>query len=372
MSNALHRKIFDTLFLEIGSGQRQPGERLPTEAKLMQHFYASRTTVSRALHDLEAKGLIRRRRGSGTFVLETQGRSAGASLAQFIPSVESGAPLTHVEGSIQQHLADIASRSGNPLVLQCLPPGNLPLAERARAAADDLIRRGVKGVLYHPAEPPAAPPGLNREVANQLARAGVAVVLAGRDIDPFPARSTFPRVTFDHRRAGYLLADQLLRAGCRRIAFLGRAPAPEALLERLAGFREAHLAHGAPADAKLVRLSERFSASSCRDLVTHGRPDAIICETDRAAAQVGRVLAELGLGVGRDIRLAGCEDEPLASLLPVPLTTVRLPARAFARACHEALVRRIHDAEAEAVQIVVDCEIVVRASTCGAAVPGEK
>lgn len=317
------------------------------------------------MHDIEAQGLIRRRRGSGTFVRESKGVAGRASLAMFLSWVESGAPLPHVEGTIQQHLAEIAGRDGNPFLLQCLPQGDLPLADRTLAAVNELIRRGVKGVLFHPAELPPALSSLNREVATQLARAGVAVVLAGRDLEPFPARSEFTRVAFDHRRGGYLLADHLLRLGCRRIAFLGAAQAAPSLLERLAGFREAHLAHGSPADARLVRLSERFGESSCRDLVTHGRPDAIICETDRSAAQVGRLLAGLGLAVGQDIRLAGCDDEPIASLMPVPLTTIHLPARAFARACHEALVRRIGDAAAGAVQIVIDCEIVVRASTRG-------
>src|SRR3989304_1216710 len=46
----------------------QPGARLPTEQELMKRFRVSRMTVTRALHDLAAEGLVDRRQGVGTFV----------------------------------------------------------------------------------------------------------------------------------------------------------------------------------------------------------------------------------------------------------------------------------------------------------------
>ncbi len=46
----------------------QPGARLPTEQDLMKRFRVSRMTVTRALHDLAAEGLVDRRQGVGTFV----------------------------------------------------------------------------------------------------------------------------------------------------------------------------------------------------------------------------------------------------------------------------------------------------------------
>ncbi|HET9260296.1 MAG TPA: GntR family transcriptional regulator [Acidimicrobiia bacterium] len=45
-----------------------PGERLPSEAELCEQFGVSRMTARHAVQQVEAEGLIERRRGAGTFV----------------------------------------------------------------------------------------------------------------------------------------------------------------------------------------------------------------------------------------------------------------------------------------------------------------
>jgi GntR family transcriptional regulator len=55
---------------KILSGQYEPGEKLPTEDVLLQHFGVSKITIRNALSRLEADGLIIRNRGKGTFVAE--------------------------------------------------------------------------------------------------------------------------------------------------------------------------------------------------------------------------------------------------------------------------------------------------------------
>ena len=87
------RQIYESLRVRIDSGELLPGAKLPTELQLMQHFAVSRTTVSRALRDLELQGLIRRRRGSGTYVRELAPATEHLDLAFFVPWVESGEGL---------------------------------------------------------------------------------------------------------------------------------------------------------------------------------------------------------------------------------------------------------------------------------------
>jgi GntR family transcriptional regulator len=55
---------------EIVSGRWAPGDRLPAEPSICDHFKVSRTTVRQALAELEAEGTIRREKGRGTFVAE--------------------------------------------------------------------------------------------------------------------------------------------------------------------------------------------------------------------------------------------------------------------------------------------------------------
>ena len=69
---AVWTAISEKLLAEIGSGQRQPGDKLPSEAELAARFGVNRHTVRRALSDLAERGLVHSRRGSGVFV---QGKS---------------------------------------------------------------------------------------------------------------------------------------------------------------------------------------------------------------------------------------------------------------------------------------------------------
>jgi GntR family transcriptional repressor for pyruvate dehydrogenase complex len=53
----------------IQSGERQPGDKLPTESAIMDALQVSRTVVREALSRLQASGLVETRHGIGTFVL---------------------------------------------------------------------------------------------------------------------------------------------------------------------------------------------------------------------------------------------------------------------------------------------------------------
>ncbi|WP_316014930.1 phosphonate metabolism transcriptional regulator PhnF [Roseobacter sp. HKCCA0434] len=64
----LWSRIADTLRREIAEGARPEGSKLPTEGALAARFGVNRHTVRRALAALAEDGLVRSRRGAGTFV----------------------------------------------------------------------------------------------------------------------------------------------------------------------------------------------------------------------------------------------------------------------------------------------------------------
>jgi len=360
-----YRQIFDTLRGRISSGEYPPGHKLPTEGELMRIFKVSRTTVSRAMRDMELLGLITRRRGSGTYVCQPRESAERVDLALFVPWVETGSGLPYVEGLIHQRIADIASHGRATLLLQCLSPGAGSLEERMIRAANSLIDSKVDGVLYYPAELPGNLMEFNRKVVDLLVAAGIQVVLIDRDIVSYPERSKFTRIGYDNRRGGVLLTNHLLNVGCKRIAFVGIPEVSTVVANRLSGYHEAHRAHDMTVDPALIHVADEVDLTEafCRNLVETCQPDAIIGKMDRYAAIIGRHLMAMGIEIGREIKLAGFDDEPIAELLPVPLTTIRLPVQAFAQTAYEALLRRIANKDSDIGQLIVDTEIVIRGST---------
>jgi len=67
----------------ILSGEWQAGDCIPTEQALGVEFSASRTVIREALQTMKTRGLIRSRRGSGTYVAEPGGSRVRESLGWY-------------------------------------------------------------------------------------------------------------------------------------------------------------------------------------------------------------------------------------------------------------------------------------------------
>lgn len=64
----LYKQIVRALSDSIANGTYRPGDKLPTEAELIEQFGVSRITVRSAIKEMEDAGLVERARGKGTFV----------------------------------------------------------------------------------------------------------------------------------------------------------------------------------------------------------------------------------------------------------------------------------------------------------------
>ncbi|MBI2746668.1 MAG: FadR family transcriptional regulator [Burkholderiales bacterium] len=62
-------ELVDSLGDRIRDGRLVPGDKLPTEAAIMEEFGVSRTVVREAISKLQASGLVETRHGIGTFVV---------------------------------------------------------------------------------------------------------------------------------------------------------------------------------------------------------------------------------------------------------------------------------------------------------------
>src|SRR5918996_3722056 len=81
-----YQQVYSALRREIQSGRWKRGDRLPSEADLVQAYRASRITVGRAVRELQAEGLVERRAGSGTYV-RTRAASGALSFGLLIPDL---------------------------------------------------------------------------------------------------------------------------------------------------------------------------------------------------------------------------------------------------------------------------------------------
>lgn len=150
-----------------------------------------------------------------------------------------------------------------------------------------------------------------------------------------PRLPKVPRIGPDNRRAAAGVARHLLDLGHRRFAILttvtdeARGPSRPLFHERVDGFRNVLLDAGIEREDIAVVCAADNSRRSGHDGATDflgrprpSRPSAVFAVTDILALGVLDAAAEAGLGVPRDLSVAGFDDIAAAAASVPALTTV--------------------------------------------------
>jgi GntR family transcriptional regulator, arabinose operon transcriptional repressor len=356
-----YQRVYAALWRDIESGRLRQGDRLPSEAELERQFGASRITVGRAVRDLQTAGLVERRAGSGTYV-KGRTRAAGAhSFGLLIPDLGE----TEIFEPICQGMMASPRAREHALVWGSATAVGQTKADHAWQLCQQYIDRRVCGVFFAPLELTRGKDDVNKRIAQALDEAGIPIVLLDRTVLPYPRRGSHDLVGIDNRRAGYVVTEHLLRLGARRIAFVALPHAAATVDARQAGYCEALHAWDVPIERDRIRRLDPEDSDAVRDLMA-SNPDAIVSANDRTAARLMRTLLRLTYRVPQDVRLVGIDDVEYASLLPVPLTTLRQPTRQIGDAALMAMLERVARRDLPARDILLHADLIVRES-CGAA-----
>jgi DNA-binding LacI/PurR family transcriptional regulator len=354
-----YQQVFEALQREIQSGRLKTGDRLPSEAELERKFGASRITVGRAVRDLQLAGVVERRAGSGSYV-KACGLADALSFGLLIPDLGH----TEIFEPICQGMMASPLARQHALIWGSLTSAAASREERAWQLCGQYIDRRVSGVFFAPLELTPGKDAVNREIAQALDDAGIPLVLLDRTVVPYPERGAHDLVGIDNRRAGYRVTEHLLRLGAERIAFVAVENAAATVEARGAGYREALYAWNSPVNRHFVHRLDPTNVESVRTLMA-SEPDAIVCANDWTAARLMHSILELGYSVPENVRLVGIDDLDYASLLPVPLTTLRQPTREIGAAAFAAMLDRVSRPQTPVRDILLQAHLVVRRS-CGA------
>lgn len=70
----IYQQVVQQIRFRILSSQLKPGDELPTIRGLAETIQVNPNTIARAYRELEYEGLVEKRRTTGTFVAETDGK----------------------------------------------------------------------------------------------------------------------------------------------------------------------------------------------------------------------------------------------------------------------------------------------------------
>jgi LacI family transcriptional regulator len=197
----------------------------------------------------------------------------------------------------------------------------------------------------------------------------------GKNDFPFAAHGhtllslKFPYIEMDSRRGFEILVKHLVERGHRRIAYIGAPLSLTLQADRLAGYQnglvtaEITFDEALVAEGDLTRTGGYQAALRLLDLPQP--PTAIMGANDLTAAGAMRAARERGLVVGRDIAIAGYDGTDDSEHMEPPLTTLKQPVYDIARRLVKILLARIEGKVLAEPQIILQPELIMRASTRG-------
>jgi DNA-binding LacI/PurR family transcriptional regulator len=249
-------------------------------------------------------------------------------LAYVMPQVQL-LPGNYIMQQFLQALAAACARRSYSMVV-AVPDGD-PREEMRRLIAS----RSVDGFLLSELE-------LEDPRVALLAEAGTPFAGFGRIGPSLPQHW----VDIDNREATASAVEHVLAKGFSHLTFLGYRTAQHWDAARADGFRDGLSRSGIPADqAGMLFVTEAHVRKKVRALLGTGRPearpDAVVTGSDRLAAVVYSVAAELRLRIGVDLAVTGFDGSVAAGLMHPRLTSVTMPIDDIARRVVARTLRQI-------------------------------
>lgn len=256
---------------------------------------------------------------------------------------------------VARGVEDRAEREGYSLFL-CNTDADPRREERY---VQTLLGRQVDGIVFTSIRQ-------NDDSVVRLCEEGFPLVLINRRVQGFQT----DYVGTDNVRGAIKAVSYLVSLGHQRIGFISGSSYSTASAERLEGFRAALERYHLPADPSLIQegdLKQESGYSAAKLLLSaENRPTAIFAANDLMAFGVLEAAAELGFEVPEDLSVMGFDDNRVAALHGIGLSTMRQPAYQMGRLAAEILLGKIQsrfDTDRKPREFILPCDLVVRRTT---------
>ncbi len=226
-----------------------------------------------------------------------------------------------------------------------------------------LVARGADGLLLIGHERDA-------QIYEYLKQQGVPALVAWS----FQPGGRLPSVGFDNHDAIYALAEEVIKAGHRRVAMIsGISRGNDRARLRIAGVRSALARHGiSPQTLRIIETAygtETGAAAFARLMAETPRPTAVMCGNDVLAAGALHMAGQLGIRVPDEVSITGFDDIELARIVTPGLTTVHVPHREMGQKAATALLTLVEGA-GSGQSTCMETRIVTRDSLASAPLSG--
>jgi LacI family transcriptional regulator len=177
-----------------------------------------------------------------------------------------------------------------------------------------------------------------------------------------------PRVTTDDTDAAFKATEHLLKAGCKKIAFLSLSGNPSISSRRRSGYENALAKYELSGNELIVECGpdDEVNRNHIRELLqSDAKPDGIFGAIEKFAINTYEVCEELNIEIPKQLKVISFSNLAAAALFHPPLSTVVQPAYQMGREAASILFTMLHKKKLSAAEkkIVLPSHPIIREST---------
>jgi len=139
--NTLVQHVFKALSALVTNGRMVVGDKLPSEAKLVEQFAVSRTVIREAVAMLSSEGLVEARRGSGIYITNTRVATVGPFKIDNPENLSATLEILELRTAVEVEAAILAAQRRAPAqeqaIFTCLMDLDKAIAAKQPTAALD-------------------------------------------------------------------------------------------------------------------------------------------------------------------------------------------------------------------------------------------
>lgn len=378
-NKTLYSEIIDFLKEKIESGELVPKQQLPTEMELAKQFNVSRITSKRAMEELEHEGLIYRKKGSGSFVIQQEDSEKNAVINNNMNVIALIIPFSNSLGrgmELIHGLSKSLSKNSYYLVVHISNQN----ADEERRIINEMVNNGVKGIILYPVSNRR-----NIDLINKLLLDGYPIITIDRYYDALPVSC----VLSDNFNGSYLATSHLIDLGHREIFFVTdyNLESATSVRARYFGFCKALKDNGIllgngriiyieSLHNNILNFTKNINTFSdgvlkpFKEVITKliaapSKCTAIHAAYDYLAIFLLKSALEMGISIPNDLAIVGFDNIENTLFFEVPLTTVDQNFNKIGEKAGDLIIKIISTGSNLQDRIILPVELIIRDSTVG-------
>lgn len=331
-----YRTVEKWVLENIRSGAFKAGDKLPSEHELGVKFDLSRQTIRHAIDMLEQQSLIKRVKGSGTYIGGE--KRCGRQEHYKNVAVISTYVDSYIFPPVLRGIERVLSREG--YTTQIAFTGNK--VDREQEILEKIIQKDmIDGLIVEPAK--SALPNPNLHFYQKLMERNVPILF----FNSFYPALALPCVALDDCAVGRQAVEYLIRAGHREIGGIFKCDDGQGHL-RYTGFMEGARKGGVHIRTRNVVWLDtemQHDLEEWPDYVLSRIKDcsAVVCYNDEVAYVLAGICQKRGIRIPKDLSMVSVDNSELSTMGPVSMTSFPHPMEALGKMTSENMIHMIQD-----------------------------